>query len=95
MHGHRVKKETNSGKKSAVGRTTHHARSKNGDLAKHIKGNSVKEKPLGKELFAERPKKPEPDNVGRRLRPAAHNAKQAGVARRARGTVKRLSDKVI
>lgn len=45
--------------------------------------------------FAKKAKSPEPDNVGRKVRPAAHAARQAGVAKRARKTVKRLSDQVI
>jgi ribonuclease D len=76
-------------------RNTHHGRGK-GSLASHLGGKKVKEYGHNaRSLFAEHAKKPEPDNVGRKMRPAAHAPKQAKVAKRARATVKRLSDKHI
>ncbi len=58
------------------------------DRVKEFKGNA-------KALFERKPKSPAPDNVGRKVRPAAHGAQQAGVAKRAKRTVKRLSNQVI
>lgn len=76
-------------------RKTHHSRGK-GSLGSHLGGKTTKEyTKAGSALFGIKPKSNEPDNVGRKVRPAAHNAKQAGVAKRAKRTVKRLSDRMI
>ena len=71
----------------------HHARGKlqakrPGDKVKATTHNARKE-------FGVMAKKSEPDNVGRQTRPAAHDAKQSKIAKRARHTVKRLSNQVI
>ena len=76
-------------------RKTHHNRAK-GSLTHHLGGKH--EKQLGKNapaLFAKKPKATEPDNVGRKVRPAAHNARQKGVAKRASKAVRRLGDGLI
>jgi hypothetical protein len=75
-------------------RTSHHGRAK-GALAKSLPKENVEQFRFGKQNAMRRPKVSEPDNVGRLVRPAAHNARQTGVAARARKTVKRLSDQVI
>lgn len=93
--GHKIKPDPVEGTKvhTAKGATAH--RGKHG-LAHKIGGNQVKAfKEGAREKFMRSPKQSEPDNVGRKTRPAAHSAKQAGVAKRARKTVKRLSDQVI
>jgi hypothetical protein len=76
-------------------RKTHHSRGK-GHLGTHLGGKRVKEhKNNAPDLFAKKPKASEPDNVGRRVRPAAHNARQKGVAKRASRAVRRLGDGLI
>jgi hypothetical protein len=76
-------------------RKTHHSRGK-GKLHSDLGGKKVKQ--YGKNapaLFAKKPKSVEPDNVGRKVRPAAHNPRQSGVAKRSRALVKRLSGGLI
>jgi hypothetical protein len=77
-------------------RKTHHSSGKGRLGGPHIGGKKVREhKRNAPDLFAKKPKSPEADNVGRKLRPAAHNARQKGVAKRTRAITKRLSDQVI
>jgi len=76
-------------------RNTHHSRGK-GKLQAHIGGKKTKQfHKNAPPLFAKKPKVVEPDNVGRKVRPAAHNKRQAGVAKRASAAVKRLSGGLI
>lgn len=76
-------------------RSTHHSRGK-GKLGHKLGGKKVDEKKHnGRDLFKKRAKVPEHDSVGRKVRPAAHNPRQAKVAKRSRALVKRLSDKHI
>ena len=54
------------------------------------KGVAVKAFPgNAKALFMRKPKSPEPDNVGRRVRPSAHQPKQAALAKKMRALSKR------
>jgi|SRR3974390_1197165 len=84
---HRSKKGSNRNK-------THPKRGK-GHLAGALEGAKTTPFTFGKQNAMRRPKSSEPDNVGRKIRPAAHNARQAGVAKRAARTVKKLSNQVI
>jgi len=51
--------------------------------------------PAAKKIFSADPKQAENDNIPRKMRPAAHDAKQTAIAKRARNTVKKLSNQVI
>ncbi len=54
------------------------------------KGVAVKAFPQNaKALFMRKPKSPEPDNVGRKVRPTAHAPKQAALAKKMRSLSKR------
>ena len=76
-------------------RKTHHHRGK-GKLESALGGKHQKQfNHNAPRLFAKKPKAVEPDNVGRKVRPAAHNARQSGVAKRAKAHVKRLSGQMI
>jgi hypothetical protein len=79
-------------------RKTHHSRGK-GHLASHLGGKRVEQHSdtgTKRKFFGKMAKKAgESDQVGRKIRPAAHNARQSGVAKRARNTVKRLSGQLI
>jgi hypothetical protein len=70
-------------------------RAKGGSLGKTQPGEGLAQFSFGKQNARRRPKAPEPDTVGRLVRPAAHNKRQSGVAARAKKTVKRLSDQMI
>jgi len=77
-------------------RKLHHSSGKGKLGGPHVGGRRVVEhKRNAPDLFAKKPKSVEADNVGRKIRPAAHNARQKGVAKRARKTTKNLSDQVI
>lgn len=76
-------------------RKTHHSRGK-GKLGHALGGKKVEaKKNNARDLFKKRAKAPEADNVGRKVRPAAHNPHQTKVAARARSAVKRLGDRKI
>jgi hypothetical protein len=77
-------------------RKTHSGRGKSLGSGRHLGGKKVQQYGgAGKGLFEKKPKAVEADNVGRKMRPPAHNPRQTKVAKRARNTVKRLSDQVI
>ena len=77
-------------------RRTKEKRAKGGSLGKSLPGEGLAQFQFAKQNARRRPKSAgEADNVGRVVRPAAHNKRQSGVAARARKTVKRLSDQMI
>lgn len=76
-------------------RKTHHSRGK-GKLGAKLGGKKVDEKTHNaRDLFRKKAKSSEPDNVGRKVRSAAHNPRQTKIAARARAAVKRLGDNKI
>lgn len=91
----RVKKDPVEGSKHKARRnTTHH--SGRGKLQAHHRGDKVKQfKHNAPSKFEQKPKSSGPDNVGRKVRPAAHNPRQTQVANRAKSLVKKLSGHVI
>jgi hypothetical protein len=83
------------GKKSHVRRNTKHHEGR-GKLKAKRHGDKVHQfKHNAPEKFAKKPKDPLPDNVGRKVRPAAHNPRQTKVANRAKNLVKKLSGHII
>ena len=93
--GHKIKADPKAGKKDQAARGSQSHRAKNG-LAHKIGGNSVKAfKEGGRDKFMTKPKSPEPENVGRKTRPAAHSPVGAAKAKARRKLVAKLSDKVI
>ena len=91
----KVHADPTSGKKSKARRNTKHTHGRGG-LQAHRQGDVVKQfKKNAPEKFAKKPKAVAPDNVGRKVRPAAHNPRQTKVAGRAKNLVKRLSGHVI
>lgn len=91
----KVHADPTSGKTSKARRNTKHHEGR-GKLKAKRQGDMVKQfKANAPEKFAKKPKSSLPDNVGRRVRPAAHNPRQTKVANRAKNLVKRLSGHVI
>ena len=91
----KVHADPEEGKKSKPRRTIKH-HSGRGKLQAHHQGDKVKQfKKNAPEKFAVKPKSVQPDNVGRKMRPAAHNPRQTKVANRAKNLVKKLSGHVI
>jgi hypothetical protein len=83
------------GKKSKGRRNVKHHAGR-GKLQAQHQGDKVKQfKKNAPSKFAVKPKSSQPDNVGRKVRPAAHNPRQTKVANRAKNLVKRLSGHVI
>jgi hypothetical protein len=80
---------------AATSKNTHAKRGK-GKLASKLHGKVAHDFGTNApEKFGITAKKTENDNLGRKLRPAAHNPRQTKVAGRARNLVKRLSGHVI
>ena len=76
-----------------------HRKGKDGARYDKIKGNKAHVKTMAgkaaKPVFKETAKKPETDDLPGKMRKAAHAPKQAGVARRSKHEVKKLSNQVI